>query len=69
MPCFLTALTRSAIKKTTRKKRNNKISKIKKQTVKFQYLILKPPSNNVKMQSDKTLTKQIIFPTVDENFP
>ena len=53
MPCLITALTRSATKKTTRKKTNNKISKNKNLKVKTQYLNLKAPSNNVKMQLDK----------------
>ena len=50
----------SAIKKTTRKK-NNKISKNKNFKAKTQYLNLKAPSNNVKMQSDKTLTTQSYY--------
>ena len=56
MPCLITALTRSATKKTTRKKTNKKKSKHKSFTAKTQYLNLKAPSNNVKMQSDKALT-------------
>ena len=52
MPCLITVLTGSAIRKTTRTK-NNKISKNKE--------FLEAPSNNVKMQSDKTLTTQIKF--------
>ena len=46
MPCLITALKRSAVKKTTRKNKNNKISENKNFTAKTQYL----------MQSDKTLT-------------
>ena len=61
MPCPITTLTNSAIKKTTRKKTNNKISKNKNLKAKTQYLYLKAPSNNVKMQSDKTLTTQIYY--------
>ena len=61
MPCLITAPTRSAVKETTRKKSNNKISKNKNFTAKTEYQNLKAPSNNVKMQSDKTLTTQIYF--------
>ena len=39
MPCFNKALMRSAIKKTTRKKTNKKISKNKHFTAKTQFLI------------------------------
>ena len=46
-------------KKTTRKKTNNNINKNKK--FKAKTLNLKAPSNNVKMQSDKTLTIQTNF--------
>ena len=60
MPCLITALNRSAIRKTTGKK-TNKISKYKNLTAKTQYLKLKAHSNKVKMQSDKTLTKQLYF--------
>ena len=57
----MTTITRSAIKKISRKK---------KQTTKFvktnfkaktQYLNLKASSNDVKMQSHKTLTTQTYF--------
>ena len=58
MPCLITTLTRSAVKKITRKKTNNKISKNRNFKAKTQYLNLKEPSNDVKMQSDKTLTAQ-----------
>ena len=62
MPCLIPAPMRSDIKKTTRqKKTNNKISKNKKLTAKTEHLNLKAHSNNVKMQSDKTLTTQIYF--------
>ena len=59
MPFLITALTRSTNKKTTRKTANNKICKNKIFTAETEYVILKAPSNNVKMQSDKTLTPQI----------
>ena len=59
MPRLITTLTRSAIKKCTRKRRNNKISKNKNFEAKTQYLNLKAPSSNCKMQSDKTLSTQI----------
>ena len=58
MPCLITAPTRSAIKKTTK---NNKIGKNKNFTARTEYLNLKAPSNNVKMQSDKILTTQFYF--------
>ena len=58
MPCLIKALTRSAIKKTT-KKTNNKIRKKQNFTVKTQYLDLKAPCKNLRMQSDKTLATQI----------
>ena len=62
MLCLTTALKRSAIEKTTRKKTfNNKISKNKNFTAETQYLSLKAHSNNVKMQSNKTLTTEIKF--------
>ena len=61
MPCLITTLTKSAIKKTMRIKTNNKISKNKNFKAKTHYLNLKAPSNNVKMQSDKTLTTQTFF--------
>ena len=63
MPILITTLARSAIKKRLReKKTKNKISKKNKNfKAKNQYLNLKAPSNNVKMQSDKTLTTQTNF--------
>ena len=57
--CLIRAPTRSAIKKTTTK--NYKMSKNKNFTAKTQYLNLKAPSNNVKMQPDKTQTTHIYF--------
>ena len=54
-----TAPMRFDVKETTRQKKNNqKISKSKNFTPKTEYLNLKALSNNVKMQSDKTLTTQ-----------
>ena len=61
MPCLNTALTRSANKKTTKKTTNKKISKCKSFMAENQYINLKAPSNNVKMQSDKTLTTKNLF--------
>ena len=60
MPCHGNAnKTRPAIIKTTRKNNNN----VKKQKQKFhgksQYLNLKAPSNNVKLQSDIAQTTQM----------
>ena len=58
MQCLIT--TRSAIKKNTRKnKNNNKKAKNNNFTAKTQYHNLNAPINNVKLQSDKTLTTQI----------
>ena len=54
MPCLITAPMRSDLKETTRQKNNQKISKNKAKT---EYL--KAHGNNVKMQSDETLTTQI----------
>ena len=60
MPCLITEPMRSGIKETTRqKKTNSKISKNKTFSANTEYLILKAHNNNVKMQSDKTLTAQI----------
>ena len=62
MPCKITTLTSSAIKKTTRtKKTNNKTSKNKNFKAKTQYLNLKAHNINVKMKSDKTLTTQSYY--------
>ena len=60
MQYLITALTRSVIEKTTRKK-NNKRSKNKNFTAKTKYPNLNAPSNNAKKQSYKTLTAQIYF--------
>ena len=49
----------SDLKKTTRQKTTKKIRKNNNFTAKIEYLNLKAHSNNVKMQSDKTLTTQI----------
>ena len=51
---LFTAPTRSAVKELREKK--TKISKSKNFTAKTEYQNLKAPSNNVKMQSVKTLT-------------
>ena len=70
MPCLITTLTRSAIKKTTRKVKQKKDQRQKFQG-KAQYLKLKALGTNVKMQSHKTLTTHIyFFPnyTADGNF-
>ena len=49
------------------KRTNNKISKNKNSAAKNQYLISKAPSNNVKMQLDKTLrTKNYFFLTTQQ---
>ena len=61
MPCLITEPTRSADKETARKKNKQKISKNKNFAAKTEYQNLKAPSNNLKMQSDKTLTTQIYF--------
>ena len=50
MPCLITALTRSAIEKITRKKQQNKQKKF---TAETRYLNLKGPNNNLKLQSEK----------------
>ena len=49
------------IKDYEKKTTNSEISKNKNFTAETQYINLKAPSNNVKMQSDKTLTTQIYF--------
>ena len=58
MPCFITALTRAAIKRLREK--NNKIGKNKNFAAKTQYLNFKAASDNVKMKSDKTLNLNYI---------
>ena len=50
---------RSDIKETTRQKKTNK--NVKNKFSKTEYRNLKAHSNNVKMQSHKTLTTQIYF--------
>ena len=65
MPCLITALTRSAIKKL-QLKTNSNTRKNKNFTAKTQYLNLKAPSNYVKMQSDETLTTHLIFLSVPQ---
>ena len=42
------------------KKTNNEISQNKDFTAKTEYQILKAPSNNVKKQSDKILTRDLV---------
>ena len=60
MPCLITALTQShTINKTTGEKINNKNSKKNLFTAKIQHLNIKASSNNVKIQSEETLTTQI----------
>ena len=62
MPCLISAPTRSDVKETTRQKETNKkISKNKNFTAKTEDVSLKAQSNNVKMQSDKTLNTQIHY--------
>ena len=52
MPCLITALTRSAIEKTTRK--NNKQHKQKKNFIaNTQYINMKASCNNVKINQMK----------------
>ena len=60
MSCLITALTRSFIKKTTKKNIQQKKQK-QKFHAKTKYLSLNAPSNNAKMQSYKTLTASIYF--------
>ena len=57
MPCPLQQSLVLPLKRV-RAKNTNKISKNKNFKAITQYLNLKAPSNNVKMQSDKTLTTQ-----------
>ena len=61
MPCPITAPMRSDLKEDTRQTKTKKISKNKNFTAKTEYLNLRAHSNNVKMQSDKTLTTQNNF--------
>ena len=55
MPCLITALTKSAVNKTTSEKKQNRQKKTFK--AKVQHLNFVALSNNVKIQSDKTLTQ------------
>ena len=55
MLCLITAPMRSDLKETTRQKKTTK----KLAKTKTEHLNLKAHTNNVKMQSDKTLTTQI----------
>ena len=69
MPCFNTALTRSANIKTAVEKKTNKKKQKQKTffTAKTQHLNLKASSNNLKAQSDKILTAQIyVFNTTKQ---
>ena len=59
MPCLITVPMRFDLKRLQDKKTTKKISKNKNFAAKTEYLNLKAHSNNVKMQSDKTLTSQI----------
>ena len=71
MPCLITAPMRSDIKETERQNNKSKISTNKNFTSKTEYLNLKAHSNNVKVQSGKTLTIQVyIFLKIQqmENF-
>ena len=71
MPCLIQRQRDLPLKRLREKKTNNEISKNKNFTAKTEYQNLKAPGNNVKMQSDKTLTTRIyFFPnyTADENF-
>ena len=56
MACLIAVLMRYANKKYEKNK-----NKTKNFTANTQYLNIKAPSNNVKMQSDKTLTTQSYF--------
>ena len=59
MPSLITTI--SALKKTTRKKQRQKSKNKNLNFTAKTHLNLKSPSNNVKLQSDKTLTTQIYF--------
>ena len=65
LPCLNTALKNShTINRTTRQKINNTNKQKEKQTfltAKIHHLNLKSPSNNVKIQSEETLTTQVYF--------
>ena len=59
MPCLIT--TGSANEQTTREKQQKKQKQKLLGTAKTQYINLQAPSNNVKLQSDKTLTTHVYF--------
>ena len=59
MSCPITALTRSVIESITTKNNKQQNEQIQKLHGRNPISILKAPSNNVKMKSDKTLTTQI----------
>ena len=59
MPCLIT--TRSASKKITRKNNSNNKKQKQKFYGKNSYPNLKAPSDNVKLQSDKTLKQMGLF--------
>ena len=59
MPYLIKALTKSAIKNN--EKKNKKQNQQKQKKNKIQYLNLKAPSKNLKMQSYKTLATQTYF--------
>ena len=58
MPCLIKVLTKSAIKNCEKKDKTTNSAKNKNFTAKTQYLNLKAPCTNIKMQSDKTLAIQ-----------
>ena len=57
MPFLITLI--SALKRLREKNNNCKKAETKSFTSKIQYLILKAPSNNVKLKIDKILTTRI----------
>ena len=61
MPCFITALKRSHTINKIRGENNKQQNEQKDNifTAKIQHLNVKAPGNNIKMQSEKTLTSQI----------
>ena len=61
MPGVIATLTRSASKKSTRKKQTTQKAMTKISRQKDLILKLKAPGNNVKRKSYKTLTIQIYF--------
>ena len=56
MPCLITALTGSHTINRTMEEKNEQQNKQNIFTAKLQHLNLKAPSNNVKTQSQETLT-------------